>query len=53
LFEAGMLSPKCLDDNDPRVTGLAPQQVARLGLYRAEHSRCPTCGQSINSEVDA
>lgn len=47
LFEGGVLHPDCLRDND---LGLAPDQVAQLGLYRAEKEFCPTCRQRMNSQ---
>lgn len=45
-FEAEVLDPVCLDGPD---LGLAPEQVERLGHYRAENGHCPTCNQALNS----
>lgn len=52
LFEAGKLHPDCLDDNDPDRSGLTLGQIERAGKYRAEHSHCPTCGQSLKDRGD-
>jgi glycosyltransferase involved in cell wall biosynthesis len=43
LFEAGKLDPSCIDGD----AGLTPEQVERLGKYRAEHETCHQCGQSL------
>lgn len=45
LFDAGLLDPCCLDEDD---NGLAPAQVEDLGLYRAMHEDCPTCGKKLS-----
>lgn len=42
LFEAGKLDPACLDSG-----GLAPEQVEKLGKYRAAYEHCPTCGKPL------
>lgn len=48
LFEAGLLDPVCLLEDDPDRSGLAVQQLAVAGKYRAEHAHCPTCLQPLN-----
>lgn len=47
LFEGGELDPSCLNDDDPKNCGLAPEQVERAGLYRADHSKCYACGRDF------
>lgn len=47
LFEAGVLDPICLDDDDPDNCGLTEEQVAAAGKYRAQYSDCPTCGKAL------
>jgi hypothetical protein len=47
LFEAGLLDPACLSDED---NGLTEAQMARLGYYRAAHEYCPTCSQRLNTQ---
>lgn len=49
LFEAGKLDPACLNDDG----GLAPEQVEKIGGYRAENSTCPTCGQALREREPA
>jgi glycosyltransferase involved in cell wall biosynthesis len=51
MFEAGILDPICLDDDDPDASGLTEDQVARCGKYRAEHADCPTCGKPLQAAV--
>lgn len=46
LFEAGILDPKCLDDDH----GLAPAQVERLDAYRAVNEICSQCGQRLDPD---
>lgn len=50
LFEAGILDPACLE-NDARDSGLAPEQVARMGLFSARNEWCDHCGQRLGSGV--
>jgi hypothetical protein len=52
LFEAGLLDPSCLHEDDPKNCGLAPHQVKAIGGYQAAHSKCPTCGQELNRDSD-
>jgi hypothetical protein len=47
LFEAGILDPRCLDDDDPDISGLTDAQIERAGKYRAQYSDCPTCGRAL------
>ena len=49
LFEAGKLNPCCLDEFDPKNNGLTPDQVERIGGYRAENGTCPTCGRDLEA----
>lgn len=42
LMEAGKLDPSCLDDG-----GLAAEQVARAGKYRAQYENCLACGKPL------
>jgi hypothetical protein len=42
LFEANLLDPVCLNENVD--TGLTPDQLERLGVYRAINAYCPACG---------
>lgn len=46
LFDAGMLDPVCLTEDD---LGLAPQQLEALPEYLAHKSHCFTCGQELNT----
>jgi hypothetical protein len=46
LYDAGMLDPICLTDDD---LGLAPQQLESLPEYLAHKSHCFTCGQELNT----
>lgn len=51
LYEAGLLSPACLDaDSD---TGLTESQVAAMGTYSAAHSHCQLCGQTLGGTTRA
>lgn len=52
LFEAGLLDPCCLHDDDPKNCGLDPRQVEAIGGYQAQHGACPTCGRALNGEPD-
>lgn len=47
LFEAGILDPICLDDDDPDASGLTDEQIERCGKYRAQYSNCPTCQRPL------
>lgn len=54
LFDGGLLDNACLTTDDH---GLAPQQVAQLGGYRAQHEPCPTChrlpdGESVVDRIE-
>lgn len=57
LFEQdGVLDPSCVvaDPTGPLTdteTGLAPEQLARLGEYSASHGHCWQCGQILGSGV--
>jgi hypothetical protein len=44
LYEAELLDPSCAGDAEP---GLAPEQVATAGLYRARFENCLSCGQPL------
>lgn len=46
LWESGILDPICIAGDD---TGLAPEQVAKLGKSSASERWCPTCGQGLNT----
>jgi hypothetical protein len=48
MFENGNLDPVCIDLDE---TGLLPEQLERLDDYRADHSRCPTCHQRLNTNI--
>ena len=48
LMEAGILDPSCLDDG-----GLAPEQVAKAGKYRAMHENCPFCEKPLQEKTPA
>lgn len=51
LFEAGnILDVSCVEVGD-EDTGLAPEQVAALGLYSARHAFCSSCHQKLGSGV--
>lgn len=50
LFEADILDPACLE-NDATDSGLAPEQVARMGLFSARNEWCDHCGQRLGSGV--
>lgn len=47
LFEAGVLDPACLNEDDPDQGGLTDMQVQRAGKYRAQYENCPTCGKAL------
>lgn len=44
LFEAGDLDPKCLNDEDPKNSGLHDSQIKKLALEQSGDELCPTCG---------
>jgi glycosyltransferase involved in cell wall biosynthesis len=48
LFESNGLDPDCLDDKDP---GLTEAQLAKRGLYAAQHAFCPTCHQQMGTKL--
>ena len=48
LFEAGLLDPACLKDED---TGLTEFQLRRLEDYSASHSYCSECGQKLGTGI--
>lgn len=47
LFEANLLDPVCLDNDD---AGLAVEQVEKLDNYTASNSHCQLCGQRLGSK---
>lgn len=50
LFDGGLLDNSCISGDDH---GLAPEQAEQLGLYRAQHEPCPTCGALPNEHDSA
>jgi hypothetical protein len=56
LFEAGVLDESCIvtDPTGPVTeteSGLAPEQIERLGAYTASHKHCWQCGQILGTGV--
>lgn len=51
LFEANLLDPACIENPGDADSGLAPQEIAQMGVYSARHAFCHTCGQKMNSGV--
>ncbi len=51
LYEAGILDPACLDDDDPDNSGLTEQQIEYAGKYRAKFSDCPSCGRPLDGAM--
>lgn len=55
LFEADLLDPACIEIIGPNGetnmdTGLAPEQIERLGKLSASQAFCPTCNQQLNTQ---
>jgi hypothetical protein len=48
FFDAGILDPRCIDDNDE---GLAPEQANQIAEYKAHEAFCDSCGQMLNSGI--
>jgi hypothetical protein len=49
MYENFNLDPACL--TDPHESGLTPEQLSTLDLYRSQHDRCYACGQKYNSDM--
>lgn len=54
LYESGVLDPSCVvvDPTGPMVdaeSGLAPQQLEKMGAYSASMGHCTQCGQILGS----
>jgi len=49
MFDNDALDPSCLGDLNE--SGLMPDQVDKMDLYKARNARCPTCHQRLNSDM--